>query len=147
MYAQKSSSLNSVFVHRNRVLWTRFLFIEIESSGLDLLVSSHSINNFWSRGYWAGNRAYWTRFLWMVPNPPHVAVGPNWDLFSSLPVSSTLTPSALSIFSSLTTFLSYLTQHLSQVMFLQYCDYLLFFFKKNLEHIRKSHVFFFFFSV
>ena len=84
----------------------------------------------------------------MVPNPPSVVVGPSWDLFSSLPVSSTLTPSALSISSSLTTFLSCLTQHLSQVMFLQYCDYLLFFFfKKNLEHIRKSYVFFFLVSV
>ena len=58
-------------------------------------------------------------------------VGPSWDLFSSLPVSlslfsshtlsSALTPSL----HSLTTFLSSHTTLISQVMFLQYCDYLL----------------------
>ena len=34
---QKSSSLDSVSKHRNRVHWTRFLSKEIESNGLDLV--------------------------------------------------------------------------------------------------------------
>ena len=91
----------------------------------------------------------------MVPSPPRVAVGPSWDLFSSLFVFSALTPLALSIFSSLTTFLSCLTQHSSHTTLISHNTYLRylhtilwlfasFFFKKSLKHIRKSYVFFFF---
>ena len=82
----------------------------------------------------------------MVPSPPHVAVGPSWDLFF-LPVRLFThythhfpTPS-LHYFPKLshTTLIS----HNSSGIFIQYCDYLLVFLKKNLEHIRKSYVFFF----
>ena len=85
----------------------------------------------------------------MVPSPPHVVMGLSWDLFSSLLVSSTLTPSTLNIFSSLTTFLSCLTQHSSHTtlilgnVFTILWLFASFFFKKSLKHIRKSYVFFF----
>ena len=85
----------------------------------------------------------------MVPSPPHVVMGLSWDLFSSLLVSSTLTPSTLNIFSSLTTFLSCLTQHSSHTtlilgnVFTILWLFASFFLKKSLKHIRKSYVFFF----
>ena len=47
--AQKSSPIHSVFTHRNRVRWTRFLCIKNESIRLGLYVQKPSLIDFLHR--------------------------------------------------------------------------------------------------
>ena len=142
--------MDLVFVHGNRAQSTRFLFMEIEPKVLGFRSWKFPLVLFtltWITQW----KSSLLDLIFMTPALHEFHVGPSWDLFSSLPVSlslfsphtlsSALTPSL----HSLTTFLSSHTTLISQVMFLQYCDYLLGVFqKKKLEYIRN---FFFFVSV
>ena len=134
--------MDLVFVHGNRAQSTRFSFMELEPKGLGfrswkfpLVLFTLTWITQWKSSllgliFMNGPQPS-TRSMW-------VPVGTYFPPYQSHSVSLALTPSL----HSLTTFLSSHTTLISQVMFLQYCDYLLGVFqKKKLEYIRKFFLF------
>ena len=139
--ALKTSSVNSFFKLRNRVLWTRFLCVthcQLQFHQFPVSpLPSHSSNITWASQFPRSSFSPQpSTCLWVPAGPVPLAVGSHkfsvlWICLPYHTFSSTFS-STLSLYIQLFSSNPYthrtlITQH-SQVIFLQYCDYLLDFF-------------------